>query len=123
MLPLRVYLGNVPSIAFAPARRLCLPPKTQRAPAAACLRRNPRLAPPACDATPASPAAAATDWLRSAGGEEKAAKKRARALATAASKAKRESKLIPNLIYQIEDYEKHLIRLSKTGVGGLCDGG
>ncbi len=59
--------------------------------------------------------------LSSTGGDEKAAKaarKRQRALATAASKARRESKLVPNLVFQIEDYEKQLIRLSKTGGWG-----
>ncbi|GAB4818334.1 hypothetical protein N2152v2_005380 [Parachlorella kessleri] len=61
---------------------------------------------------------AAAGNMEEEGGDEKAAKaarKRQRALATAASKARRESKLVPNLVFQIEDYEKQLIRLSKTG--------
>lgn len=57
-------------------------------------------------------------WLVDAE-DEGAARKRARAVAIAANRAKRESKMIPNLIFAIEDYEKQLIRLSKTGMDML----
>ncbi|KAL4443972.1 hypothetical protein ABPG75_011709 [Micractinium tetrahymenae] len=53
------------------------------------------------------------------GESDKKAKKRARANAAAASKAKRESKQVPNLIFQIEEFERHLIRLSAGGPNNL----
>lgn len=43
------------------------------------------------------------------------ARKRARAGAAAASRARRQSRQVPALIFQIEEYERHLIRLSAQG--------
>lgn len=54
-----------------------------------------------------------------ADGDEKAEKKRKRAAATAASRARRESKMVPNLIFAVEDFERQLIRLSKLSKGAL----
>jgi hypothetical protein len=46
---------------------------------------------------------------------QREARKRARAGAAAANRAKRESRQVPALIFQIEEFERHLILLSTQG--------
>ena len=47
----------------------------------------------------------------------------ARGSAKVAKRARRESHLVPGLIFQVEDYEKQLVRLSKTGAWVGWSGG
>ena len=50
-------------------------------------------------------------------------KENARGSAKVAKRARRESHLVPGLIFQVEDYEKQLVRLSKTGAWVGWSGG